>query len=153
MTDTAMAVASKDRADDASALSPISGSEDMLIGTGYSTAADWFELLKPRVMSLVVFSGLVGLLVAPGHLHPVLGFTAILCIAVASGAAGAINMWYDRDIDAVMRRTAKRPIPSGRIEPGEALGFGVTLAVSSVLSASWTLTLSQPATTWSLVTM
>src|SRR6202140_1745162 len=133
MTDTAMAVANKDRADDASALSPIPGAEDMLIGTGYSTAADWFELLKPRVMSLVVFSGLVGLLVAPGRLHPVLGFTAILCIAVASGAAGAINMWYDRDIDAVMRRTAKRPIPSGRIEPGAALGYGITLAVGSVI--------------------
>jgi heme o synthase len=133
MTDTAMAVTSKGRAGDASTLSPLPGSEDMLTGSGYSTAADWFALLKPRVMSLVVFSGLVGLLVAPGHLHPVLGFTAILCIAVASGAAGAINMWYDRDIDAVMRRTAKRPIPSGRIEPGEALGFGVTLAVSSVI--------------------
>ena len=95
--------------------------------------ADWVALLKPRVMALVVFTGLVGLLVAPGHLHPVLGFTAVLCIAVAAGAAGAINMWYDRDIDAVMRRTRRRPIPAGRIAPGEALGFGVTLAAGSVL--------------------
>jgi protoheme IX farnesyltransferase len=94
---------------------------------------DWIALLKPRVLSLVVFTGLIGLLVAPGHLNPVLGFTAILCITVAAGACGAINMWYDRDIDAIMRRTRSRPIPMGRIEPGAALGFGVTLAVGSVL--------------------
>ena len=93
---------------------------------------DWIALLKPRVMTLVVFTGLIGLLIAPGHLHPVLAFTAVLCIAVAAGACGAINMWYDRDIDAVMRRTRNRPIPAGRIEPGAALGFGVTLAVGSV---------------------
>ena len=107
---------------------PLPASYDM------SEVSDWIALLKPRVMTLVVFSGLVGLLVAPGALsmHPVLAVTAILCIAVASGAAGAINMWYDRDIDAVMRRTAKRPIPGGRIEPGAALGFGVALAVGSV---------------------
>jgi heme o synthase len=95
--------------------------------------SDWFALLKPRVLTLVVFTGLIGLLIAPGHLHPVLAFTAVLCIAVAAGACGAINMWYDRDIDAVMRRTRNRPIPSGRIEPGAALGFGVTLAVGSVI--------------------
>jgi protoheme IX farnesyltransferase len=94
---------------------------------------DWIALLKPRVLSLVVFSGVIGLLVAPGHIHPVLAFTAILCITVAAGACGAINMWYDRDIDAIMRRTRNRPIPAGRIEPGPALGFGVTLAVASVL--------------------
>ncbi len=98
-----------------------------------STVGDWIALLKPRVMTLVVFTGVVGLLVAPGHLHPVLAIAAVLCIAVGAGAAGAINMWYDRDIDAVMRRTASRPIPAGRIEPGEALGFGVVLAVASVL--------------------
>ena len=98
-----------------------------------SSAGDWLTLLKPRVVSLVVFTGAVGLLVAPGHLHPVLAFTAVLCIAVAAGAAGAINMWYDRDIDARMRRTARRPIPAGRIAPAEALGFGITLAVGSVL--------------------
>jgi protoheme IX farnesyltransferase len=95
--------------------------------------SDWIALLKPRVMTLVVFTGLIGLLIAPGHLHPVLGFTAVLCIAVAAGACGAINMWYDRDIDAVMRRTRNRPIPAGRIEPGAALGYGVTLAIGSVI--------------------
>jgi len=94
---------------------------------------DWIALLKPRVMSLVVFTGAVGLLVAPGHLNPVLAFTAILCIGVAAGACGAINMWYDRDIDAVMRRTRDRPIPAGRIEPGAALSYGVVLAVGSVI--------------------
>jgi protoheme IX farnesyltransferase len=94
---------------------------------------DYLALLKPRVMSLVVFTGMVGMLIAPGHLHPVLGFTALLCIAIGAGAAGALNMWYDADIDAVMTRTAKRPIPAGRIAPREALGFGMTLAVSSVV--------------------
>jgi len=94
---------------------------------------DWIALLKPRVMSLVVFTGAIGLLVAPGRLNPVLAFTAVLCIAVAAGACGAINMWYDRDIDAVMRRTRNRPIPAGRIEPRAALSYGVTLAVGSVI--------------------
>lgn len=94
---------------------------------------DWIVLLKPRVISLVVFTGAVGLILAPGHLNPVLALTAVLCIAVAAGAAGAINMWYDRDIDAIMRRTAKRPIPDGRIAPGDALAYGVFLAVASVL--------------------
>jgi protoheme IX farnesyltransferase len=98
-----------------------------------AAVADWIALLKPRVVSLVVYTGLAGLLVAPGHLHPVLGFTAVLCIAVAAGACGAINMWYDRDIDAIMRRTRNRPIPAGRIEPGAALAFGVTLAVGAVI--------------------
>jgi protoheme IX farnesyltransferase len=94
---------------------------------------DWIALLKPRVLTLVVFTGAIGLWVAPGHLNVVLAFTAILCIAVAAGACGAINMWYDRDIDAIMRRTRNRPIPGGRIDPGPALGFGITLAVGSVL--------------------
>src|SRR5215475_10783897 len=89
---------------------------------------DYIALLKPRVMSLVIFTALVGLVVAPGHVHPVIGFTAILCIAIGAGAAGALNMWYDADIDAVMRRTARRPIPVGHVQPGEALAFGVTLA-------------------------
>lgn len=94
---------------------------------------DWFALLKPRVVTLVVLTGLVGMLIAPGHLNPVLQITAVLCIAVAAGASGAINMWYDRDIDAVMRRTANRPIPAGLIMPGEALGFGIALACASVI--------------------
>ncbi|MDZ4322738.1 MAG: heme o synthase [Alphaproteobacteria bacterium] len=98
-----------------------------------SSAEDYWNLLKPRVMSLVVFTGVVGLLLAPGSIHPLIGFTAILCIAVGSGAAGAINMWYERDIDALMDRTKDRPLPQGRLQPGEALGFGVTLALGSVL--------------------
>lgn len=93
---------------------------------------DFVALLKPRVMSLVVFSGLAGLLVAPGHIHPFLGAVAILCIAVGSGASGAINMWYDRDIDAVMSRTKERPVVTGRIDAAEALAFGVVLAALSV---------------------
>jgi heme o synthase len=98
-----------------------------------ASVGDYLALMKPRVMSLVVFTALVGLLVAPGHIHPVIGFTALLCIAVGAGAAGALNMWFDADIDAVMARTAKRPIPSGRVTPGEALAFGMTLAVGSVV--------------------
>ena len=94
---------------------------------------DWFALLKPRVISLVVFTGAVGIIVAPGHLNWVLVVAAVLCIALGAGASGAINMWYDRDIDAVMRRTMNRPIPGGRVAPGAALGFGVFLAVASVL--------------------
>ncbi len=94
---------------------------------------DYIALLKPRVMSLVVFTGFVGLFLAPGTLHPVLALTAVLCIAIGAGAAGAINMWYDRDIDARMARTRDRPVPAGRIEPGAALGFGVFLAAASVL--------------------
>lgn len=98
-----------------------------------SDVRDWFVLLKPRVIQLVVFTGAVGVVMAPGHIHPVLAFTAILCIAVGAGASGAINMWFDRDIDAVMRRTMNRPIPAGRISPSGALGFGIVLAVASVL--------------------
>ena len=98
-----------------------------------ASVGDYLALMKPRVMSLVVFTALVGLVVAPGHIHPVIGFTALLCIAVGAGAAGALNMWFDADIDAVMTRTAKRPIPSGRVAPGEALAFGMTLATGSVI--------------------
>ncbi len=94
---------------------------------------DYVRLLKPRVVSLVVFTGAAGLAVAPGHLHPVLAITAILCIAVAAGAAGCLNMWWERDIDALMRRTAKRPIPAGRVTPGEALSLGIVLSVGSVM--------------------
>jgi heme o synthase len=100
---------------------------------GTAGVADFVALLKPRVMSLVVFTGLAGMLVAPGHVHPVLGAIAVLCIAVAAGAAGAINMWYDRDIDARMARTCDRPIPAGRMDAAEALGFGVVLSLFSVL--------------------
>ena len=96
-------------------------------------ASDYFALLKPRVMSLVVFTGLVGLAVAPGDLHPVLAFTALLCIAVGAGASGAINMWYDADIDKIMERTQNRPIPAGKVTAGEALGIGVALSVASVV--------------------
>jgi protoheme IX farnesyltransferase len=94
---------------------------------------DYIELMKPRVMSLVVFTALVGLVVAPGHVHPVIGATALLCIAVGAGAAGALNMWFDADIDGRMARTAARPIPAGRLLPGEALAFGLTLAGFSVV--------------------
>ena len=94
---------------------------------------DYLALMKPRVMPLVVFTALVGLVAAPGHVHPVIGFTAILCIAVGAGASAALNMWYDADIDALMTRTARRPIPAGRVQPGEALAFGLTLATGAVV--------------------
>ena len=100
---------------------------------GQGTVDDYFQLLKPRVMSLVVFTAIVGLFAAPGNIHPWMGFVAILCIAMGAGASGALNMWYDADIDAVMKRTASRPVPSGAIAPGEALGFGLALAIGSVL--------------------
>jgi protoheme IX farnesyltransferase len=98
-----------------------------------SDVRDWIALLKPRVLTLVVFTGAIGMVVAPGHLNPVLAIAAILSITVAAGAAGAINMWYDRDIDAVMRRTRGRPIPAGRIQPDAALAFGILLAGASVV--------------------
>ena len=94
---------------------------------------DYMALLKPRVMSLVVFTALVGLVIAPGHIHPVLAFMALLAIAVGAGASGALNMWYDADIDAIMTRTRNRPIPGGRMQPHEALTFGVFLSCASVL--------------------
>ncbi len=104
-------------------------------------ARDYFELLKPRVMSLVVFTAFAGLVLAPGSVNPVLAAISILCIAVGAGASGALNMWYDADIDAVMTRTAKRPIPDGRVQPREALAFGLTLSVFSVailgLAVNW----------------
>jgi protoheme IX farnesyltransferase len=106
----------------------LSRAEPSIAGVG-----DYIALMKPRVMSLVVFTAFVGLLIAPGHLHPVIGFTALVCIAVGAGAAGALNMWYDADIDARMTRTAGRPIPAGRLAPGEALAFGLTLAAFSVV--------------------
>ena len=108
---------------------------------GGADVEDYLALLKPRVMSLVVFTALVGMLSAPGVPHPILATIALLAIAVGAGASGALNMWYDADIDAVMRRTRARPVPAGRIEPGEALGFGTVLALFAVtvlgLAANW----------------
>jgi UbiA prenyltransferase family len=98
-----------------------------------ASVGDYVEILKPRVVSLVVFTALIGLVLAPGHLHPVLGVVALLCIAIGAGAAGALNMWYERDIDRLMRRTAGRPLPGGRMMPGEALGFGAVLGVGAVV--------------------
>lgn len=94
---------------------------------------DFFDLLKPRVMSLVVFTAFIGLMLAPGALHPMLSFIAILCIAVGAGASGALNMWYDADIDAIMSRTANRPIPAGRVSSDQALTFALILSAASVM--------------------
>ena len=105
---------------------------DTLPSRQTATVGDFFALLKPRVMSLVVFTGLVGIVVAPGDVHPLTAFTALLCIAVGAGASGALNMAYDSDIDALMSRTAGRPIPMGRIDRADVLGFGYTLAIASV---------------------
>lgn len=96
-------------------------------------AGDFFALLKPRVMSLVVFTALVGMVAAPGTMHPVLALASIVLIAIGAGASGALNMWYDADIDAEMDRTASRPIPAGKLTPGDALGFGLALSISSVV--------------------
>ena len=100
---------------------------------GGSDWRDYFALLKPRVMSLVIFTGAVGLVAAPQALHPILAFTAILAIAIGAGAAGALNQWWEADLDARMRRTAQRPLPSGRLARGDALAFGVTLGIGSVV--------------------
>src|SRR6185503_4317314 len=97
-----------------------------------TTVGDFFALLKPRVMSLVVFTGLAGIVAAPGHLHPLTGFMALLCIAVAAGAAGCLNMAFDSDIDGLMTRTATRPIPLGRVAREDALAFGWALSALSV---------------------
>jgi protoheme IX farnesyltransferase len=99
-----------------------------------ATPRDYFELLKPRVMSLVVFTALVGMVAAPGHINPVIGAVALLFIAIGAGASGALNMWYEADIDAKMSRTAQRPIPQGIIRRGEVLGFAMFLAVLSVVA-------------------
>jgi len=99
-----------------------------------ASVGDYIALLKPRVMSLVIFTALVGIVLAPGHVHPVIALTSLLCIAVGAGASGALNMWYDRDIDAVMSRTATRPIPQGRVSPQEALAFGAILSFFSVMT-------------------
>jgi heme o synthase len=115
--------------------------EVMPVRLSEAVAGDFFALLKPRVMSLVVFTALVGMLLAPGHLPPVLGAVSILAIAVGAGASGALNQWYDADIDAIMSRTRKRPIPAGIVTGGEALGFGLVLSALSVMTlglmANW----------------
>jgi protoheme IX farnesyltransferase len=108
------------------------GAEVLVTAEG-GDVAEYFALMKPRVMFLVVFTALVGLVAAPGHMHPVLAVAALLCIAVGAGAAGALNMWYDADIDARMARTSARPIPKGRITADEARAFGTVLAIGSVL--------------------
>ena len=106
-----------------------------------ASIGDYVSLMKPRVMTLVIFTALVGYVLAPGALHPVLGAISILAIAVGAGASGVINMWFDRDIDAVMTRTNKRPIPAGRVNPDDALAFGVVLSIGSVvvmgLAVNW----------------
>jgi len=106
-----------------------------------ASPSDYFSLLKPRVMSLVIFTALAGMLLAPVPVNPIVGFASLLAIAVGAGASGALNMWYDADIDAVMKRTAKRPIPLGRVLPQEAQAFGLTLTVLSVFTlgvvANW----------------
>jgi len=118
-----------------------SANQARAIEPSLAEAGDYFALMKPRVMSLVVFTAFVGMMVAPGQVHPVLGFASLLCIAVGAGAAGVLNMWYDADIDGVMGRTRQRPIPAGRVQPGEALAFGVALSVGAVavlgLVAGW----------------
>ena len=116
---------------------------------GYSTTpkeyeaqlGDYFALLKPRVMSLVVFTALVGLLAAPVPINPIIAFASILFVAIGAGASGALNMWWDADIDGVMRRTVKRPIPSGRIQPSEALNLGAALSFLSVMMLAVTANL------------
>jgi heme o synthase len=104
------------------------------ITTSGGTVGDFWALMKPRVMSLVVFTALVGMVAAPVSINPFIGFVAILCIAVGAGASGALNMWYDADIDAKMQRTAARPIPRGRVTADEALTFGIILSLFSVLT-------------------
>jgi protoheme IX farnesyltransferase len=106
-------------------------------GDQFAGPSDYVALLKPRVMSLVVFTALTTMIVAPGSLHPVMAFAALLCIAVGAGAAGALNQWYDADIDAIMTRTRTRPVPSGKIGAQEALEFGGTLAAFSVFAMAF----------------
>lgn len=110
------------------------GQDSAVWNGGMGSVSDYVALLKPRVMSLVIFTAFVGLMLAPGSVHPVLGAVAILCIAIGAGASGALNMWYDADIDEVMSRTRKRPIPAGKITGDEAFAFGITLSIGSVVT-------------------
>jgi protoheme IX farnesyltransferase len=111
----------------------INDSAEASIASGGTRVEDYLALLKPRVMSLVVFCALVGILVAPGTINPFIGFIAIVCIAIGAGASGALNMWYDADIDRIMSRTQNRPIPAGRATPGDALALGLVLSAFSVM--------------------
>src|SRR3981189_1676617 len=117
----------------------------ILLRESYASIGDYVALTKPRVMSLVVFTALVGLMVAPGGIDPSTGIVALLCIAAGAGAAGALNMWYDADIDAVMARTATRPIPSGRVSRSEALVFGLMLGVCAILALGTLLNMAAAA--------
>ena len=110
---------------------PFTGSIESAVAP--ARVRDYIGLLKPRVMSLVVFTGWIGLVIAPAHVHPFTAVLAVLAIALGSGAAGAINMWYERDLDALMARTRNRPLPAGRVAPDDALGLGVLLSIFSVL--------------------
>lgn len=101
--------------------------------TAFADWRDYFALLKPRVMTLVIFTAACAMIAAPGTLHPFLAFVSVLCVAVAAGAAGALNQWYEADIDAVMKRTANRPLPAGRLAASEALAFGIILSIGSVM--------------------
>ena len=107
-----------------------------LSGLSLASPGDYYALMKPRVMSLVVFTAMVGLICAPASMNPFLAAASILCIAAGAGAAGALNMWYDRDIDAVMSRTKKRPLPAGKVSPSSVLAFGVIMSVVSVFGLS-----------------
>ncbi len=109
-------------------------SDSLIWDGGQGSVGDFVALLKPRVMSLVIFTAFVGMMLAPGQLHPVLAAVALLCIAIGAGASGALNMWYDADIDQVMSRTAKRPIPAGKVSREEAFAFGMTLSIGSVVT-------------------
>jgi protoheme IX farnesyltransferase len=119
----------------------VDDSKDYIATAGGARVEDYVALLKPRVMSLVVFTAIIGLLLAPGGVNPVIGVIAILCIAIGAGGSGALNMWYDADIDRIMSRTANRPIPSGRVTPGEALAVGLICSGFSVailgLATNW----------------
>src|SRR3954468_7688010 len=114
-------------------INPMEINRSILLRGSYATIGDYVALTKPRVMSLVVFTALVGLKVAPGGIDPFTGVVALLCIAAGAGAAGALNMWYDADIDAVMARTAMRPIPRGRVSKAEALVFGTVLGAIALV--------------------
>ena len=106
------------------------------VAASAATVGDYFQLMKPRVMSLVIFTGFAGIYLAPGQIHLGLAIVSLLAIAAGAGASGAINQWYDRDIDLIMSRTRNRPIPAGKVEPAEALAFGVVVSVLSVLMLS-----------------